>query len=41
MDTDIFDSSIRRAGNLAGVFEYDGENAYFYLYDETREDDQR
>jgi hypothetical protein len=29
---EIFDSSLRKAGDLAGVFEYDGETAYFYLY---------
>jgi len=29
---DIFDSAIRTAGDLAGVFEFDGDNSYFYLY---------
>ena len=29
---EIFDSSVRPAGDLAGVFEYDGETGYFYLY---------
>jgi hypothetical protein len=28
----VFDSAIRTAGDLAGVFEYDGETGYFYLY---------
>lgn len=30
---DIFESVSRTAGDLAGVFEYDGETAYFYLFD--------
>lgn len=29
---EIFDSALRSAGDLAGVFEYDGETGYFYLY---------
>jgi hypothetical protein len=29
---EIFDSAVRPAGDLAGVFEYDGETGYFYLY---------
>lgn len=29
---EIFDSAVRAAGDLAGVFEYDGETGYFYLY---------
>ena len=33
---DIFERSVRSAGDLAGVFEYDGETAYYYLYDQTR-----
>jgi len=33
MSSDIFDSCVRTAGDLAGVFEYDGETGYFYLYD--------
>lgn len=37
---DIFDSSIRSAGDLAGVFEYDGETGCFYLY-ETKGDEGR
>lgn len=28
----IFDSSTRSDGRYAGVFEFDGEVAYFYLY---------
>ena len=30
---DIFDSEVRSAGDLAGVFEYDGDTGYFYLYE--------
>ena len=41
MTTEIFDSSVRCPGDLAGVFEYDGENADFYLYDDTREENQK
>jgi hypothetical protein len=33
MTTDeLFDSSARSKGDLAGVFEYDGDVGYFYLY---------
>lgn len=42
MDTkEIFDSSARSAGDLAGVFEYDGETSYFYLYETEGEEGQR
>jgi hypothetical protein len=34
LSSEIFDSSVRSRGDLAGVFEYDGETAYFYLYDQ-------
>ena len=37
MSAGIFKSSARRKGDLAGVFEYDGEVGYFYLYDMSRE----
>lgn len=30
---EMFDSAIRSAGDRAGIFEYDGETAYFYLYE--------
>jgi hypothetical protein len=33
MSRELFDQAVRRAGDLAGVFEYDGETGYFYLYD--------
>lgn len=29
---DIFDSALRSKGDLAGVFEFDGDSSYFYLY---------
>jgi hypothetical protein len=29
----IFDSAVRSTDDKAGVFEYDGETAYFYLYE--------
>jgi len=32
MQTDLFINSVRSTGDLAGVFEYDGETGYFYLY---------
>lgn len=31
MPTEIFDSSVRTKGDLAGVFEHDGDTGYFYL----------
>jgi hypothetical protein len=33
---EMFESASRANGDLAGVFEYDGETGYFYLY-ETKE----
>ncbi len=33
---EIFDSCVREKGDLAGVFEYDGEAGYFYLYETKR-----
>jgi hypothetical protein len=33
---EIFDSCVRTTGDLAGVFEYDGETGYFYLYKTER-----
>jgi len=29
---EFLESSVRSSGDLAGVFEYDGETGYFYLY---------
>jgi hypothetical protein len=34
--SDIFDSSVRSAGDLAGVFECDDDTGYFYFFDQTR-----
>lgn len=31
-DEELFESRVRSSGDLAGVFEYDGETSYFYLY---------
>lgn len=41
MSQEIFDSAVRSAGDLAGVFEYDGDVAYFYLYDLTRDEGKK
>ena len=32
MQKDIFESAPRSSGDFAGVFEFDGEAGYFYLY---------
>ena len=32
-ENEMFDSAIRSTDDKAGVFEYDGETAYFYLYE--------
>lgn len=32
----IFVSNVRCRGDFAGIFEQDGKDAYFYLYDLTR-----
>lgn len=31
--SEMFESAVRAQSDLAGVFEYDGETGYFYLYD--------
>jgi len=36
MSQEIFQSSVPTDAGIAGVFEYDGEVAYFYLYDLRR-----
>jgi hypothetical protein len=36
MENDIFECSVRTAGDLAVVFECDGEGGYFYLFDLTK-----
>ena len=33
MADDIFQSAMRTTGDVAGIFEYDGDVGYFYLYD--------
>lgn len=38
---EMFDSAVRSAGDRAGVFEYDGEAAYFYLYETNGSDCQK
>ncbi len=38
---DLFDSAVRSAGDVAGVFEYDGATGYFYLYATGEEAGQR
>lgn len=41
MSDGLFGSSVRSAGDLAGVFEHDGETGYFYLYDQRREEGRK
>jgi len=41
MTPELFESAVRGKGDLAGVFEYDGEAAYFYLYDASGNDAQK
>src|SRR6185312_4090809 len=41
MGSELFDSAVRTRGDLAGVFEYDGDTAYFYLYDVARPPDKK
>src|SRR5438477_1817058 len=38
---EILSSAVRTAGDLAGVFEFDGETGYFYLYDLRQPEAQR
>jgi hypothetical protein len=35
---EIFESSVRSTGDIAGVFEFDGNVAYFYLYNTSAAD---
>ncbi len=37
MENEIFESSVRSFGDLAGVFEYDGEDSCFFLFDLTKD----
>jgi len=42
MPTDeMFDSQLRSGGDFAGVFEFDGDVAYFYLYDTTKPENEK
>jgi hypothetical protein len=41
IENEIFKSSVRSLGDLAGVFEFDGETGYFYLCDQMREPTQK
>jgi hypothetical protein len=38
---EIFESAVRAEGDLAGLFEYDGEVGYFYLYGPRRQEGQK
>ena len=38
---DIFESQVNSDGCLAGVYEYDSQVGYFYLYDLTRPEGQK
>jgi hypothetical protein len=38
---ELFDSSVRSTGDFAGVFEYDGDTGYFYLYETERGQGQK
>jgi len=37
MDAPIFKSTTRPTGDMAGIFEHDGEVGFFYLFDLSRE----
>lgn len=37
----VFESLLRSAGDLAGVFEHDGDAGYFYLYNAQRPQDTK
>jgi hypothetical protein len=38
---EIFESASRPSGDLAGVFEHDGETGYFYLYETKADEGQK
>lgn len=38
---EIYESAARTAGDLAGVFEFDGDTSYFYLYKTTGDASQK
>lgn len=37
----MWDSAVRSAGDMAGVFEFDGDSGYFYLYRTSEQDGQK
>lgn len=37
----MWDSAVRSAGDMAGVFEFDGDTGYFYLYKTSESDGQK
>jgi hypothetical protein len=38
---EIWESATRSAGDLAGVFEFDGDTSYFYLYKNSGDSGQK
>jgi hypothetical protein len=38
---EMWDSAVRSAGDMAGVFEFDGDSGYFYLHRTSEEDGQK
>ena len=40
-DNEMFYSAVRSAGDQVGVFEYDGDTGYFYLYDTRNEENRK
>lgn len=41
MSAEIFESLVRSAGDLAGVFEFDGETGFFYLYEVAKDSGEK
>lgn len=41
MAKELFESVVRGQEDLGGVFEYDGDTAYFYLYDMRQKDQHK
>ena len=37
----MWDSAVRSHGDMAGIFEFDGDTSYFYLYSTTEPDDAK
>jgi hypothetical protein len=38
---EMFQSALQTGGNLAGVFEYDGDTGYFYLFEAKGDEEQK